>query len=204
MTRGMAARLSAGQVRSAYDPAIVRELQETRTAATFFVTGLWAMHHPEVVRLLARDPLFQVENHSVDHAAFTANCFGLPVTYTDELKRWQVSRTATLLTSIAGVTPRYFRFPGGCHHARDLEIVRSLGHQAVGWDVLSGDAVQRDPAIVARTVLDNVQPGAIVVMHLNGPPHAPATAEALRTIIPALRARGLRFVTLRELLASSL
>jgi len=39
-------------------------------------------------------------------------------------------------------------------------------------------------------------------MHLNGPPHAPATAGAIRTLIPALRTRGLRFVTLRELLGS--
>src|SRR5438034_4907726 len=137
MTRAMAARLSSGQVKSYYDPAIVRELQETRTPATFFVTGLWAMTYPGVVRLLAGDPLFEVENHSVDHAAFTANCFGLPVIPSESLKRWQISRTATLLTSIAGVTPRYFRFPGGCYDRRDLQIVHSLGHEIVGWDVIS-------------------------------------------------------------------
>ena len=49
-------------------------------------------------------------------------------------------------------------------------------------------------------VLDDVRPGSIVVMHLIGAPNAPATAAALRTVIPALRARGYRFVTLRELL----
>lgn len=200
MTRTMAARLSSGQGQSWYDPAIVQELQSTRTPATFFVTGLWAMAYPDVVRSLARDPLFEIENHSVDHAAFTANCFGLPVVASENLKRWEVSRTATLLNSIAGVTPRYFRFPGGCHQQRDLEIVRSLGHEVVGWDVISGDAFERDPAGVVRNVLEQVQPGAIIVMHLNGAPHAPATASALRTLIPVLRTRGFRFVTLRELL----
>lgn len=201
MTRRMASRLSSGQVKTWYDPAIVEELQSTRTPATFFVTGLWAMTYPDVVRFLARDPLFEIENHSVDHAAFTANCFGLPLVASENLKRWEVSRTATLLSSIAGVTPRYFRFPGGCHQQRDLEIVRSLGHEAVGWDVISGDAFERDPAVVVRNVLEQVQPGAIIVMHLNGAPHAPATASALRTLIPALRTRGFRFVTLRELLS---
>ena len=55
-----APRLGSGQVASFYDPAIVRELQETGTPATFFVTGLWAMAYPAAVRLLAGDPLFEV------------------------------------------------------------------------------------------------------------------------------------------------
>src|SRR5262249_10322146 len=79
MTQAMAAPWKSEQVQSGYDAAIVRELQETRTPATIFVTGLWAMTYPDVVRLLAGDPLFQIENHSVDHAAFTTDCFNLPV-----------------------------------------------------------------------------------------------------------------------------
>jgi peptidoglycan/xylan/chitin deacetylase (PgdA/CDA1 family) len=39
-----------------------------------------------------------------------------------------------------------------------------------------------------------------VVMHLVGAPNAPATAAALREIIPALRARGYELVTLERLL----
>ena len=203
MTRAMAARLKSEQVRSWYDPAIVRELQATGTPATFFVTGLWAMTYPDVVRLLAGHPLFEVENHSVDHAAFTANCFGLPVVPSESMKRWEISRTANLLTSIAGVTPRYFRFPGGCYSQPDLQIVHSLGHDIVGWDVISGDAFERDPAVIVQNVLETTQPGAIIVMHVNGAPYAPATATALRTLIPALRTRGLRFVTVRDLLRGS-
>src|SRR5215831_9358193 len=203
MTRAMAARLKSDQVRSGYDPAIVRQLQETGTPATFFVTGLWAMTYPDVVRLLAGDPLFEVENHSVDHAAFTANCYGLPAVPSESMKRWEVSRTAALLTSIAGVTPRYFRFPGGCYDRGDLQIVQSLGHEVVGWDVLSGDAFERDPAVIVKNVLEAIQPGAIIVMHVNGAPHAPATAAALETLIPALRTRGLRFVTVNNLLRGS-
>ena len=202
MTRVMAARLGSGQVTSYYDPAIVRELQESRTPATFFVTGLWAMTYPAVVRLLAGDPLFEVENHSVDHAAFTAKCFGLPVIPSDAMKRWQIARAASLLRETAGVASRYFRFPGGCYEAADLRIVRSLGHQAVGWDVISGDAFESDPAVITQSVLNQTRAGAIIVMHVNGAPHAPATAAALRMLIPALRGRGYRFVTLHELLSA--
>jgi peptidoglycan/xylan/chitin deacetylase (PgdA/CDA1 family) len=72
----------------------------------------------------------------------------------------------------------------------------------VGWDVVSGDPFQQDPAVIVHNVLDNVQPGSIVVMHLNGGPNAPATATALHDIIPGLQARGLQPVTLQELLAA--
>jgi hypothetical protein len=39
-------------------------------------------------------------------------------------------------------------------------------------------------------------------MHLVGAPNAPATAAALRTILPALHARGLRPVKLERLLGA--
>jgi len=41
-------------------------------------------------------------------------------------------------------------------------------------------------------------------MHFIGAPNAPATATALLTIIPTLRARGFSFVTLDTLLRSGL
>jgi len=40
------------------------------------------------------------------------------------------------------------------------------------------------------------------VMHLVGPARTPATAPALKKIIPELRARGYKFVTLKKLLGS--
>ena len=89
----------------------------------------------------------------------------------------------------------YLRFPGGCHRSDDLSLVASLGEQPLQWDVISGDAYLRDPAAVARQTLTGVRPGSIVVMHLVGAPNAPATAAALRTILPALHRRGLRPVS---------
>jgi peptidoglycan/xylan/chitin deacetylase (PgdA/CDA1 family) len=78
--------------------------------------------------------------------------------------------------------------------------VRSLGEQPVQWDVVSGDAFQRDPQVIVRSVLAAVRPGSIVIAHCIGAPNAPATAAAMSVIIPALRARGYRLVTLAQLL----
>jgi peptidoglycan/xylan/chitin deacetylase (PgdA/CDA1 family) len=202
MTHAMLADLHRGRVTSFYDAGIVRELRRTRTPATIFLTGFWAQVYPSVVRSLAADPLFELENHSLDHAAWEAPCYGLGAIASVAAKRKEVLGTVAIIRRIAGVTPRYFRFPGGCQDAADVRLVKSLGERPVQWDVVSGDSWLRDPALVERLVLQQVRPGSIVVMHLNGAPKAPATAAALRELIPQLHARGFRLVTIGNLLAA--
>ncbi len=104
------------------------------------------------------------------------------------------------IARVTGRKPRYFRFPGGCHTRADVRLVAATGERVVGWDVVSGDAFQPDPAPIVAQVLDGVRPGSIVVMHLVGAPNAPATYAVLKVVVPALRERGYRLVTVETLL----
>ena len=201
MTRGMLAALRSGRQRTWVDAALLHELRATHTPATIFLTGLWTRTYPRVVRALARDPLFELENHSLDHAAWRAPCYGLPVVTGTSRKRLEVRSTQRVIQRVAGVRPRFFRFPGGCASAADRRLVAHLGLRPVGWDVVSDDAFDPDPATIVRGVLTYLRPGSIVVAHCIGPPNAPGTAAAMARLIPAIRARGYRFVTLDGLLA---
>jgi peptidoglycan/xylan/chitin deacetylase (PgdA/CDA1 family) len=71
-------------------------------------------------------------------------------------------------------------------------------------DVLSSvnsrDDDRTDTEGIVSTVMDQIQPGAVVGMHDGGGPHA-QTIAAVEQLIPALRAKGYRFVTVDELLA---
>lgn len=200
MTHEMIADLRSGKVRSWYDRAVVRILRRTHAPATIFLTGLWVKTYPAAVRSFARDPLFELENHSWDHAGWAGTCYGLPAVRGTARKRAEVLDTKAIIRRVAGVRPRYFRFPGGCQTRADVRLVASLGEQPVQWDVISGDSFLSDPAKVESEVLRQVRPGSIVVMHLVGPARTPATAPALRALIPELRKRGYRLVTLRTLL----
>lgn len=200
MSPSMRKRLHDGTVSSWYDARIIAELRKTQTPATIFTTGLWATEYPGELREISADPLFEIENHSMTHAAFHGPCYGLDVLTSPEDKRHEVVDTAQILTEVTGQAPRFFRFPGGCHSPEDVALVRTAGELPVDWDVVSGDPFQKDSAVIVRNVLNNVRPGSIVVMHLNGAPNAPATADALKKIIPGLRDRGLQPVTLNELL----
>lgn len=199
MTPSMLARLRSGEVTSWFNRRVVRELRVTGTPATFFLAGLWAQTYPAAVRSFARDPVFEIGNHSWDHPAFTPNCYGMEAV-PEAGERGEVLRGAREIEKFSGEPPTYFRFPGGCHDDDDLRLVASLEEQPIGWDVVSGDAFEPDDAVVVGNVLGEVRPGSIVVMHLNGPPNAPATAAALHRLIPALEGRGFRFVSLSDLL----
>jgi peptidoglycan-N-acetylglucosamine deacetylase len=202
MTPLMLLLLEEGKVHGWYDRRVTDELRAARAPATVFLTGLWARTYPAVVRRLAADPLFELENHSWDHAAWEQPCYGLAPVQGAARKRAEVTRTVMLLARIATIRPRFFRFPGGCQNEADVRLVESLGEKPVQWDVVSGDAYLRDPRAVEQQVVRQVRPGSIIVMHLIGAPRTPATAQALRMLIPALRARGFRLVTLRALLAT--
>lgn len=203
MTRGMRKQIQKGQMRDQYDQRIVELLRRESVPATFFVTGLWAESYPSLLRSLAADKLFEIENHSYEHAAFSGPCFGLRVLRSREQKINSIQLAADSIEKYAGVRTAFFRFPGGCHRSADLALVAAAGHRAVQWDVVSGDVMYRDANKIVADVMQTVKPGSIIVMHFNGAPNTPATADALTRLLPDLHRRGFQFVRLRDLLPKS-
>ncbi len=198
MTYGMKQMLRSGRVRSYNNARIYQILNRTKTKATFFLSGMWIELYPDETKHLAQNPLFELENHGYSHPSFETPCFGLPK-LTDS-KASEVLKTRVLLKKVAGVTNRYFRFPGGCQNAGDVALVAKLGLEAVLWDVVGGDGNQPNKEVIVGNILARVQNGSIIVLHSHGGPKVPKTADALEEIIPALKARGFQFVKLSELL----
>ena len=182
-----------------YEQGIIRVLRHEKVPATIFVTGLWAKAYPEAVEEFARDPLFELGNHTYDHRAWTTDCYGLPAVTDPREKQDELEMTVRQVQRAGGEPPSWFRFPGLCHSAEDVKRVARAGEQVVDG-ISSGDAFATSAVAVEQMVLDQVEPGSIVVMHLNGAPNAPVTLEALTSLIPGLRDRGYRFVSLSDLL----
>jgi hypothetical protein len=175
-------------------------LESTNVHATIFMTGMWAEVYPSEAHRLAANPNFEIGNHSYSHPAFHSPCYRLAsASRAAQLSQVQLAQDA--IERVTGVTPKYFRFPGGCYDPSALDIVHAAGLIPVQWNVNSIDAFNAYPQQIAATVLAGVQPGSIVVMHLMRA-NAPSSAAALRLIIPALQRRGYEFVTVGELLAA--
>jgi peptidoglycan-N-acetylglucosamine deacetylase len=178
----------------------IRYLRANRIHATLFMTGMWAELYPSVARQLAADPNFEIGNHSYSHPAFHAPCYRLSWV-SRAAQALQINSAQQAIQRVTGVTPRYFRFPGGCYDRQALDLVHASGLIPVQWNLNSIDAFNPFSQQIASIVLSSVKPGSIVVMHLLGGPNAPGTSAALRLIVPALLRRGYQFVTVSELLA---
>ncbi|MEV7281482.1 polysaccharide deacetylase family protein [Streptomyces sp. NPDC093111] len=182
------------------NPQLIATLRRLEVDATVFMTGRWAEQYPDQAKSLGNDPRFEIANHSYSHYAFATPCYGLPtVAAPDMAADVQRAFDAFRDAGATHVVP-YFRFPGGCYDDDALRALTPLGVTAVQWDVVSGDAFAKDPDAVADQVLEGVKPGSLVVMHCTRSA-APVTEQAIRRIVPELRAKGYRFVKVSELMS---
>ncbi|MFC9242789.1 polysaccharide deacetylase family protein [Streptomyces sp. NPDC057136] len=181
------------------NPELIALLRRLKVPSTVFMTGRWAQEYPAQARSIGTDPLFEIANHSYRHYAFTSPCYGLPVVEEADMRDDVRRAFAAFRKAGARNVVPYFRFPGGCYDEAALRTLASEKVTAVQWDVVSGDAFAKDADAVAEQVLAGVTPGSLVVMHCTRSA-APVTDEAVKRVVPELRARGYRFVKVSELM----
>jgi peptidoglycan/xylan/chitin deacetylase (PgdA/CDA1 family) len=200
MTEGMKENLLSGKVTSSYDKRIIDILNQTQTKATIFLTGMWMQLYPKETQLLAQNPLIELASHSYADTAYTEDCYGLPsIPDLQDIKDIEI--TQELLQKVTRKWNTYFRFPGGCYSKTDLDIVQNQAKlTVVHWDVAGEDGFNENAESIAQRVIDTTQNGSIIILHLNGAPTAPKTADSLPEIIQKLKEKVLTFVTISELL----
>ena len=80
-----------------------------------------------------------------------------------------------------------------------LRSVAERGYRLVLGSIFPWDTFHPPLAWMRWFVLTNAHPGAILILH-DRPDTLPATMALLRQVVPPLRRRGYRFVTLERLL----
>lgn len=175
----------------ALDQRVEAVLTRMGVPATIFVGGAWAEHSPDRVRRLARNPLFEIGNHSYSHPHLTR--------VTDERLMEEIQWTQDILYNLTGSTPRLFRAPFGEVDDRLVRGAALLGLRTIQFDVASGDPDPRATSDrLVSWVLHSARSGSIVVMHINR--RGWHTAEALPEIVRSLRRRGFQLVKVSDLL----
>lgn len=174
---------------SPYSASILRILERERVPATFFVIGSQARGKRALLRRMLRGGSM-IANHTLTHANVAgAGAFAAQ----------QIAATQSIIHRESGFKPCLFRPPYGATSAALTGVVRSIGALSILWDVDSSDWQRPGSARIAADVLGRTRPGSIILMHDGGGPRS-QTVAALPTIIRGLRRRGLRFVTVGQLL----
>jgi peptidoglycan/xylan/chitin deacetylase (PgdA/CDA1 family) len=97
---------------------------------------------------------------------------------------------------------RWARPGSGWYSARMVRQMERAGYRCALGSVYPLDAQLPFAWTSERYLLAHVRPGSIVILHDRGPRGA-RTARVLGRVLPALRARGYRVVTLEELVGQS-
>jgi peptidoglycan/xylan/chitin deacetylase (PgdA/CDA1 family)/SAM-dependent methyltransferase len=181
----------------AFTPEVLGILGEKKVPAAFFVVGDRVRENAGIVQEIDRAGHL-VGNHSTFHD------LGFHFRFWRRLRR-EVDECNARIRAAIGKEPLLFRSPQGFKSPWLGDVLRERGMTAVGWQVRGRDAFARDPAAIARRVIEGARPGGVVTLHdgagLGGTRDRRPTIEALPLVIDGLRERGLDLVRLDELLA---
>ena len=181
-----------------YDATLIDILVREKIPATLFMSGLWIESHGELVRELARNPLFEIANHGDRHKPASVNgrkVYGISGTRSIAELVDEIEVNARRIADITGKRPRFYRSGTAYYDEVAVEVAHALGHDVAGYSVL-GDAGATWPAEKVRHALEGVRGGDIVILHMNHPESG--TAAGVRAALVEMKKRGVRFVQLSE------
>lgn len=178
-----------------YTPVLLDLLKRERIKATFFLVGERAARYPELVLRMSR------EGHCIGLHNYKHQCNWL-------ISPWKNARTleqsARIIENITGERPVFYRPPWGMMHLLDFFLHKQF--RMVHWSKMFRDWKRKGGSEkVSNGLITRVESGDVILLHDCGvtpgaDEDAPQyTIEGLRVAIPALKARGFRFVRMDEM-----
>ncbi len=170
-------------------PQIMDVLIDNNVTATFFFTGVNIKNNIDIVKKAYKNG-FQVAGHSYSHPHFTK--------LSDSEVKDEIAKTNELIKKAIDVTPAYFRPPYGDLDAYTTELLAD--QKIIIWSVDTMDWAGSKASEIADYVIDNIQPGDIVLMH--SAPGRQETLKAVPLIIKGLKEHGYSFCTVSDLVGT--
>jgi peptidoglycan/xylan/chitin deacetylase (PgdA/CDA1 family) len=177
-----------------FQPQMLDLLKQYDARCTTFLVGSWAATHKSDLKLM-KAAGFEIANHSWSHPSLTK--------LSSNAVASELTRTQRVISSVTGNQAPYLRPPFGATNSSVKATAASLGYRIVMWDRTLGDSGRgaTPTKLYANVVTSNggVKPGDVILCHWGSKP----SYEALKRILPDLKAQGYEFVTISELIADS-
>lgn len=165
---------------------ILTQLKDANVRATFFTVQFWAETYPELLKEIS-DAGHEIGTHSATHSYMSR--------LSEEEIRKELTSSSEAIERVTGKKVTLFRPPYGDYDDLLIDTCNAMGILPVQWDVDSLDWKDLSAQDIVGRVTSRAKSGSIILCHNN----ALHTAEALAAIIDCLRAKGLEFVPVGEL-----
>ena len=167
-------------------PILLDGLKERKVRATFFLIGE-NVEKDENEKIVKR---MYEEGHLIGNHTYT-HC-NLSKLETGEAKK-ELEQTDTVIEKITGKQPVFVRAPYG-----ELPVYseQDLNRIYIGWTVDPLDWMTEDTGAVVKTVVEEINPGDVILLH----DCYPSSVQAAIRIVDLLQGKGYEFVTVDHLI----
>ncbi len=172
------------------EPILNTLKKEGVKSATFFLAGSWAERHPDLVNRIVK------EGYEIGILGYAYEDYK---SLEDAKIRRDISKAQEVFTKLNVKNIKLLRAPTGHFDERTLKIAERYGYTVVHWSVDSQDWT--NPGI--KTIVANVEKakkGDIVLLHASD--SAKQTNKALPAIIEEIHHKGLKLVSVSEMIAN--
>ncbi|EKN64534.1 polysaccharide deacetylase family protein [Schinkia azotoformans] len=175
-----------------FTPLILNILNKYDVKATFFLLGTRVQTYPDVAKRIYNEG-HVIGNHTYWHPQLTKTGVNNMI--------WEIEKNEKKILSITNVKTNLFRAPYGALNEQLVKQLDVMGYRGAGWSVDSEDWKSLSSVKIKQNILNNIHPGAIILMHSAGhwTQDLTGTVLALNELIPYLKEEGYTFVTIPEL-----
>lgn len=179
-----------------WTPEVLDLLRRSNASATFFVTGLNAVAHSDLVGAEVNGGN-EIGDHTWSHPDLR--------TLAAPAIESEIVRGGAGIRAAGAPAPQLFRPPYGESDDAVAVVADAEGYRTVLWSLALEHYVDHTPDLAGgvEALLDRVHPGSIILAHDGGVPNRGRTLQALPLLLAGLKAQGYRVVDVSTLLAAA-
>ncbi|WP_255955296.1 polysaccharide deacetylase family protein [Streptomyces odontomachi] len=165
-----------------WTPKVLQVLRENGVKATFCMVGTQAQEYPDLVKQVVAAG-HRLCDHTVAHDVTMDK-------KSEEYQSQQILDAERMITKASGgVTPMYYRAPGGAFTPYSRKLAASRGMRPLGWNVDTKDFERPGVDTIVATVKQEIANGPTLLFHDAGGDRS-QTVAALKQILPWLKQQG--------------
>lgn len=172
------------------EPILNTLKKENVKGATFFLAGSWAERHPDLVNRIVKD------GYEIGILGYAYEDY---IDLEDKEIGKDISKAQEVFKKLNVKDIKLLRAPTGHFDKRTLKIAERYGYTLVSWRIDSKDWMNPGVNKIAENV-SKAKNGDIVLLHASD--SAKQTANALPIIIKNVQSKGMKFVSVSEMIAN--
>jgi peptidoglycan/xylan/chitin deacetylase (PgdA/CDA1 family) len=181
---------------SEYTDEIMQVLKANEATATFFIIGSQVAGREEILQNLIRNGN-ELGNHAMNDEPSRSLSDAVLASQIESVRG--KLHDAYAAVNVEG-PPNYFRPGSGFFSDRMRKNLQKLGYRLVLGNIYPHDPQIPFWRVNARHILSMLRPGGIIICH----DRRSWTVPMLKKVLPEMRRRGYRIVTITELLGESM